>query len=131
MTIMNMVRCMLKSKNLPKELWGEATLTTSYVLNRSPTKRLKGITPKEAWSGTRPSVAHLRIFGSLCFKHIPDQYRSKLDDKGIRLILIGFHSTEGYKLWDPVNNQVHISRDVVVDETSAWIGKQNHNNKIS
>jgi len=68
-----MVRCMLKCKDLPKELWGEATLTASYVPNRSPTKRLKGITPEEAWNGKKPSIAHLRVFGSLYFKHVPDQ----------------------------------------------------------
>jgi len=29
---------------------GEAIVTTTFILNRSPTKRLKGVTPKEAWS---------------------------------------------------------------------------------
>jgi transposase InsO family protein len=46
-TIMNMVRSMLNSKSLPKELWGEAVATATYVLNRCPTKRLEGITPEE------------------------------------------------------------------------------------
>lgn len=39
-TIMNMVRCMLKCKKLPKSLWGEAVLTAVHILKRSPTKRL-------------------------------------------------------------------------------------------
>jgi len=47
-TLVNMIRCMLKIKGLPKEPWEEAALTAIYVLNRSPTKRLKGITPEEA-----------------------------------------------------------------------------------
>ena len=33
-TIMNMVRSMLKGKNLPKEFWGEAVSTATYILNR-------------------------------------------------------------------------------------------------
>ena len=33
-TIMNMVRSMLKDKNLPKEFWGEAVSTETYILNR-------------------------------------------------------------------------------------------------
>ncbi|RDX94321.1 hypothetical protein CR513_23303, partial [Mucuna pruriens] len=41
-TLLNLVRCMLKSKNLPNFLWGEAVSTATYILNRSPTKRLEG-----------------------------------------------------------------------------------------
>lgn len=44
-TIMNMVRCMLKCKNLPTYLWGEVVSTAGYILNRSPTKRLIDVTP--------------------------------------------------------------------------------------
>ena len=40
-TIMNKVRSMLKGKNLPKAIWGEAVVTTTYVLNRCPTQQLK------------------------------------------------------------------------------------------
>ncbi|XP_019427122.1 PREDICTED: uncharacterized protein LOC109335444 [Lupinus angustifolius] len=39
--------------------------TTTYILNTCPTKRLEGQIPEEAWLGTKPSVKHLRIFGSL------------------------------------------------------------------
>ncbi|XP_073221583.1 uncharacterized protein [Cicer arietinum] len=46
-TIMNIVRNMLKWKNLPKELWGEAVATAAYVLNRCPTKKLEKVTPEE------------------------------------------------------------------------------------
>lgn len=71
-TNMNMVRCMLKSKNLPNYLWHEAVSTTVHILNRSPTKRLTGMTLEVAWTGVKPCVAHLRVFGSICYKHIPD-----------------------------------------------------------
>lgn len=42
------------------------------------------------------------------------------------MILIGFHSTGGYKLLDPETNQVHIRRDVVIDESSDWTWKNNN-----
>jgi len=101
---------MLKSKNLPSYLWGEAVSTTTYILNRSPTKRLEGMTPEEARTGLKPDVAHLRVFGSICYKHAPDQLRRKLDDKGTQHILLGYHSIGGYKLYNPKNGQVTISR---------------------
>ncbi|WVZ13689.1 hypothetical protein V8G54_011255 [Vigna mungo] len=88
-----------------------AALIVSYLFNRSLTNRLKGVTPEEAWRGTKPNVAHLRVSGSLCFKHVPEQQRRKLCDKGVQLILIGFHSTGGYKLLDLETNQnVHVRR---------------------
>jgi len=53
----------------------------AYLINRSPTKKLHDKTPEEAWCGVKPSVQHLKILSSLCYKHVPDQLRKKLDDK--------------------------------------------------
>ncbi|XP_052726845.1 uncharacterized protein LOC128194777 [Vigna angularis] len=94
-TILNMVRRMLKSKGMPSFLWGEVVLIATYILNLSPTKRLDGITPKEAWTGVKPDVKYLKIFGSLCYRHVPDQLRKKLDDKGVSLILWDSSEKEG------------------------------------
>jgi hypothetical protein len=58
--VVEMVRCMLKSKGVPSKYWGEAISTTVYLLNRSPTKSLDEKTPYEAWHGERPRVDHLR-----------------------------------------------------------------------
>lgn len=44
-TILNMVRSMLAGKGLPKQLWAEAAACVVYLMNRSPTKQLDGITP--------------------------------------------------------------------------------------
>ncbi|WVZ02284.1 hypothetical protein V8G54_023090 [Vigna mungo] len=43
--LLDMVRCMLKAKGLPKFLWGEAVATATYILNRCPTKALPNSTP--------------------------------------------------------------------------------------
>ena len=47
MTVVSMVRAMLKAKDLPRELWGEVVNTTVYILNRSSSKTLQGQTPHE------------------------------------------------------------------------------------
>lgn len=44
-TTLDMVRNMLKSKNLPKELEGEAIMYAIYLQNRYITYGLEGITP--------------------------------------------------------------------------------------
>jgi hypothetical protein len=53
----------MNDQNLSMFLWGEAAMTTVYVHNRSPHHILKNMTPEEAFSGKKPSVEHLRIFG--------------------------------------------------------------------
>ena len=115
-----MARCMLKQKNLPKSLWGEVVSTAIYILNRCPTKQLKNKVPEEVWSGKRPSVSHLKVFGSICYKHIPDARRRKLDDKSEPMILVGYHKTGAYRLFNPINQKIVLSRDTVVDENSVW-----------
>ena len=58
-TIMGLLRSMLKDKNIPLELWGEAVSTCVYVLNQSSTKGVKGKTPYEMLNGRKPNVSHL------------------------------------------------------------------------
>lgn len=47
-TVVEMARCLLKSMQVPGIFWGEAAKTAVYILNRSPTRSLEGITPYEA-----------------------------------------------------------------------------------
>lgn len=66
---------------------------TTYILNRSPTKRLDGITPEEAWEGDKPTVIHLNLFGSLCYRHVLGDNRNKLDDMDKPMLMVGYHVT--------------------------------------
>jgi len=116
-----MVRGMLKAKQMPKEFWAEAVATAVYILNRCPTKTVQEMTPEEAWSGRRPSIRHLRVFGCIAYAHVPDQIRKKLDDKGERCIFIGYCSnSKAYKLYNPETKNVIINRDVTFDEGGMW-----------
>ncbi|KAK2429544.1 hypothetical protein QL285_027973 [Trifolium repens] len=124
MTILDIARNMIKQKSLPHKFSGEAVTTVAYILNKCPTKTKKlKIVPEEAWCGRKPSVKHLRIFGSLCYKHVPDARRSKLEDKSEIMILIGYHLTGAYKLYNPLTHKVHISRDVIVMKLRSGNGK--------
>lgn len=58
-------------RNLPIKLWAEATNTAVYILNRTGTGLVKGITPFELWFGQKPQISHLKIFGTKVFTHIP------------------------------------------------------------
>ncbi|GAU26636.1 hypothetical protein TSUD_102440 [Trifolium subterraneum] len=120
-TLLNMVRSMLAGKNVPKRFWPEAVVWATYVINRSPTLSVKDMTPEEAWSSTKPSVSHFKVFGCIGYAHIPDTQRKKLDPKGIKCILLGVsEESKAYKLYDPLQKKIIISRDVVFDESNGW-----------
>jgi transposase InsO family protein len=47
-TVVGMAQALLKQRGMPVVFWREAVMTAVYILNRSPTKALKGRTPYEA-----------------------------------------------------------------------------------
>ncbi|RDY07350.1 hypothetical protein CR513_08551, partial [Mucuna pruriens] len=104
---------MVKSKGLPNYLCGKTIYTIVYILNRIPTKRLRVVALEEAWVGSKLDVSHFWVFGSMCFRHILDQLRRKLDDKGVLMVRLGYHSTSDYKLFNPRNKQTVVTRDLM------------------
>lgn len=119
-SIFNMARSMLKAKKIPKHLWGEAILIVVYIINICLTNKLNNKTPHETWSGLNPSVGHLKIFGTSCFRQVHEKLIRKLDDRNQVMVMIGYHSTWAYKLFSPTKNKVVISRDVEFDESKGW-----------
>lgn len=118
-TVIELARSMLKHKRLPNEFWAEAVATAVHILNVSPTKALTNVTPHEAWSGIKPSVGHFRVFGCIGYVFIEQHKRSKLDDKSLKHIFIGYyHQTKGYRLYNPMNGKFVVSRNVRFDEKS-------------
>jgi transposase InsO family protein len=121
-TLMEMVRCMLHTAQLPLKFWALALATATHLRNRSPTRALQHQTPYEAWTGHKPSFNDLRVFGCLAYVHIPKQNRRKLDDRARPCIFVGY-STEA-KAWlcyDPVRNITRTSRNVVFVESQPGI----------
>ncbi|GAU15733.1 hypothetical protein TSUD_235460 [Trifolium subterraneum] len=120
-TLLNIVRSVLACRNVPKSFWPEALKWAAYVMNRSPTSSVRDMTPEEAWSGVKPSVKHFRTFDCLAYAHVPDSHRKKLDNKSIKCVLLGISDeSKAYKLYNPVDKKIVISRDVVFDETKGW-----------
>src|SRR6185312_1385971 len=120
-TIVGMAHSMMKAKAMPAEFWGEAVSTEVFILNRSPTKALKGMTPYQAWYGRKPNVSYLRTFG--CIGHVKTVKPGlgKLEDRSTKMVFLGYEDgTKAYRLYDPAREKVVVSRDVVFDEAAAW-----------
>ncbi|GBP23670.1 Retrovirus-related Pol polyprotein from transposon TNT 1-94 [Eumeta japonica] len=123
-TLMERARCMLINSDLQKSYWAEAVSTAAYITNRCPTRALSYATPEEMWSGKKPDVSHLKIFGCEAMVKIPKEKLRKLDSKASKMIFIGYSdTTKGYKFIDPKTKKGVISRDVVFMESSLT---QNH-----
>jgi len=74
-TIMECVKS-IRAQGLDLEFWAEAVNTAVYIKNRCRKKTLDSRTPQEAWTGTKPDVSHLRVFGCKTFAHILDEKSS-------------------------------------------------------
>lgn len=117
-TVMEMARLMLAESGLPNKYWGEAAMYAIHILNRTPTRTLNNdVTPVEAYTGNKPSVAHIRPFGCKAFVHVPDEKRQKLDMKSLECVLVGYSENKrAYRLLHRPTGQIYESRDVVFDE---------------
>jgi hypothetical protein len=112
---------MLNEKNLPNCFWAEAVATAVYIMNRTPTLAIHDMTPEEKFTGKKPDVSHLRVFGCIAYVHVPDEKRSKLDPKAEKCIFIGYSSEQkGYRCFNPSTRKLQVSRDVVFDEMVSW-----------
>ncbi|XP_016498615.1 uncharacterized protein LOC107817324 [Nicotiana tabacum] len=80
----------LHAKNFTKALWAEGMKCAVYVINKMPLSQNNMKFPYELMFGEKPSVKHLRVFGSICYVHISDSQRSKLDAKARKCIFVGY-----------------------------------------
>ena len=127
-TLMEMARCLLYEKKLPLNFWAEAVNTAAYLINRMASRVLTDKTPYELWYGFKPSIDHLKVFGSICYVLKPEVRRRKLDQKADIGILIGYSTnSKAYKIYDLNVNKVVVARDVKVVENAAWNWKNSSN----
>lgn len=123
-TLVERTKCMLRDANLPKIYWAEALSTAAYIINRSPSRVLNDMTPEEKWSGRKPNISHMKIFGCKAMVHVPKQHRCKWDSKSTETRFVGYcQNTKGYRLLDMKRNVIVKSRDVVFIEESQESSK--------
>jgi hypothetical protein len=107
-------RSMLHDQTFPLYLWAEASATAFYLQNRSPHKILGKKTPKEAFTGRRLDVEHIKIFGCLTYSHVPLEKTTKLDPTAQQGILVGYlEVSKAYRIYIPSQWRVVVSRDVI------------------
>jgi hypothetical protein len=116
-----MVRSMIKTKEISKKFYAEAVQCAVYIQNRCSYAFLNNRTPQKLWRCHKSNVAHLKVFGSIAHGKISDPKRTKLEDKSKKYVFIGYsEKSKAYKLYDPIEKKLVISRDVELNEETRW-----------
>lgn len=116
-TVLNGARAMLDDSSLGLNFWPDAMITFTYTWNRlihgQETK-----TPFELYEGRKPSVRHLKPFGTKTYCWVHGKYRkSKLARRAKIGFLVGYSiKTRGYKVWIPEEERVVETINVAFDE---------------
>ena len=88
--LLEVSRALLFQSSLPLKYWGDYVLTATHLIDRLPTKVLKGKTPYEVLHGSAPTSNHLRVFGCLCFVATYKQGRDKLQPRSKTYVFLGY-----------------------------------------
>jgi hypothetical protein len=116
---------MLHDQSLHLYFWVEACATPVYLRNRSPQRILGKMTPEEAFTGRRPDVEHINIFGCLNFSHVPSKRRTKLDPTTQQGILVVYSKvSKAYRIYIPPLRRVVVSKDVRFEEDKPFVRSQ-------
>lgn len=88
-------------------------MTSVYLINRTPSSVLYGLSPYEKLFSCKPDLSRLKVFGCSCFVLLDDNERTKLSPKSIVCVFLGYGIEQrGYRCYDPKSNQLRVSRIV-------------------
>jgi transposase InsO family protein len=131
-----MVKARAMIGNLPHHLWKEIVNTAVYLHNRTPKERLNWKSPYELYYTScgpqalakKPQLAHLKAFGCRAYAMTPEAQLKKnrlrkLDPRAHIGYLVGYDSTNIYRIWIPEKGKVISTRDVIFDESLVFVGK--------
>jgi hypothetical protein len=112
---------------LPSSLWPEISRAAVYLYNRSPKYMYQWKSPYELFYAMKPAQEHLRAYGCKAFVMTRDALKKakrsrKLDPKAWIGYLVGYNSTNIYRIWVPLLNKVISTRDVIFNEDELFTG---------
>jgi hypothetical protein len=118
-TIAERIRALLHASGLPKNLWAEAARHVVWLLNRTTTKAVEGMTPFEAAFGKKPDLKDVREWGEKVYV--------RLEKKGLKLggrvregRWLGIdEQSKGFRIYWPDTKSITVERNVYYDDTSV------------
>lgn len=102
---------------------GETLKTTTYILNRVPTK-VAAKTPYELWVGQKPSLKHFHVWECQDEARPYRPNEKKLDSQIVSSYFIGYSErSRGYKFYNPKSNSLFETRTTTFFEDIEFLGK--------
>lgn len=125
--LLEVARTIMFESNVPSRFWGDAVLTSAYLINRMPSKILKFQSPIQKFAEHFPK-SHLlnsipqKVFG--CTAFVYNEGGSKLDPRALKCIFLGYSSTQkGYKCFCPLTNKSYVTSNVKFLEKQPYFSK--------
>jgi hypothetical protein len=118
---------MMSQTDLPLSFWGYALETVAFTLNRVPSKSVDK-TPCEIWTGKRPSLSFLKIWG--CVVYVKRLQSDKLTPKSDKCFFVGYpKETKGYYFYNREEGKVFVARHGVFLE-KEFISRQDSGSMV-
>lgn len=115
--ILEMVRTILLTANLPAHFWVDAVYASVYTINRFRTPILQNKTLFQFLFGRVPEYNFLKVFGCECYPNFIANSGNKLQPRSKRCVFLGYAPNyKGYRCLDPITGRVYISRDAIFCE---------------
>ena len=113
---------MMSQTDLPLSFWGYCLETAAFTLNRVPSKSVEK-TPYEMWTGKKPSLSFLKIWG--CEAYVKRLHQSdKLTAKSDKCIFMGYlRETLGYYFYNREEGKVFVAHSGVFLE-KEFLGRE-------
>ena len=124
---------------MPAALWPEINRAAVYLQNRTPSYTYNWKTPYERFhtylayrdgvvvGHKKPQQAHLKVYGCKAFTLTTETLKKsnrlqRFNPKAWLGFLVGYDSTNNYRIWNPKLNKVISTRDVIFDEDALFDG---------
>jgi hypothetical protein len=96
--------------------------STNHVRNRTYSS-VHGRTPLEVLTGKKPNVSHLRVFGLVCYVHVPAHKRKKLNPVSEKGVFVGYEAnSKVYGVLRDSDGKIEVSKDVTFSEKKREAG---------
>ncbi|KAL6315693.1 hypothetical protein AAG906_005785 [Vitis piasezkii] len=106
-----------------------ALKTTMYILNRVPSKAVPK-TPFELWTGRKPSLRHIHIWGCPAEARIYNPHEKKLDSRTIFGYFIGYpDKSKGYRFYCPNHSVRIVETEIIAPQPVQQVEEHEQHNR--
>ena len=110
---------LLSHASLPMKYWHYAFQTSTFLINRMPSKVLKYDFPYFTLFRKHLDYKSLRVFGCLCYPFIRPYNTHKLQYRSVQCLFLGYSlNHKGFLCLDYATGRVYITPHVVFDEST-------------